>query len=163
MTVGRVGEVIPAQALWFLFLAVCFFILLNRHKLGSHILLVGDNKDSAKMMGINNNLVKTFVYMQMGFFAAFAGILSSMEVNYIWPSQGQGYLLTSLACVFIGGTSVFGGKGTIYGTFIGALIIGSLEAGIIAIGLTSFWIQFVYGLIITVSVSIYAVFLRKPA
>jgi simple sugar transport system permease protein len=65
--------------------------------------------------------------------------------------------------VFIGGTSVFGGMGTIFGTFIGAIIIGSLEAGIIAIGLTGFWIQLIYGLIIMVSVSSYAILLKRKA
>lgn len=163
MCVGRLGGVIPAQALWMLGLAGLFWLLLNRHRFGAHVLLVGDNKDSALMMGIEIDRVKTLVFTQMGFFAAFAGILSTLEVTYFWPSQGQGYLLTTLAAVFIGGTSVFGGKGTILGTFIGSLIIGSLEAGIIAIGLTGFWIQLIHGLIIMISVSIYSVILRKSA
>ncbi len=161
LTVGRWLAGIPMQAIWFIGLGILFYFILKRHKLGSHILFVGDNKDSSKMMGINVKLVKTIVYLQMGFFAAFAGILSTLEVTYFWPSQGQGYLLTTLAAVFIGGTSVFGGKGTIIGTFIGALIIGSLEAGIIALGLTAFWVQFVYGLIIILSVSVYALMVRK--
>jgi simple sugar transport system permease protein len=161
LCVGRIGGVIPAQAVWMLLLGIGFWLLLNRHKFGSHILFVGDNMDSSRMMGINVERVKTTVFMQMGFFAAFAGILSTLEVTYFWPSQGQGYLLTTLAAVFIGGTSVFGGMGTIFGTFVGAIIIGSLEAGIIAIGLTGFWIQFIYGLIIMVSVSIYAILLKR--
>jgi len=152
---------IPAQAIWFLILGICFWFLLNRHRFGSHVLFVGDNEESSRMMGINVNLVKALVFMQLGFFAAFAGILSTLEVTYFWPSQGQGYLLMSIAAVFVGGTSVFGGMGTIYGTFIGAIIIGSLEAGIIAIGLTGFWTQVIYGLIIMVSVSIYAILLKK--
>lgn len=161
LSVGRIGSVIPAQAVWMLLLAVGFWFLLNRHRFGTHVLFVGDNKESSRMMGISVERVKTIVFMQMGFFAAFAGILSTLEVTYFWPSQGQGYLLTTLAAVFIGGTSVFGGMGTIIGTFIGALIIGSLEAGIIAIGLTGFWIQLIYGLIIIVSVSIYALLLKR--
>lgn len=152
---------IPAQAIWFLILGICFWILLNRHRFGSHLLFVGDNEESSRMMGISVNWVKAIAFMQMGFFAAFAGILSTLEVTYFWPSQGQGYLLTTIAAVFVGGTSVFGGMGTIYGTFIGALIIGSLEAGIVAIGLTGFWTQVIYGLIIMVSVSIYATLLKK--
>jgi len=161
LSVGRIGDVIPAQALWMLVLGIAFWLLMNRHRFGSHVLFVGDNMDSSRMMGINVERVKTIVFMQMGFFAAFAGILSTLEVTYFWPSQGQGYLLTTLAAVFIGGTSVFGGMGTIFGTFVGAIIIGSLEAGIIAIGLTGFWIQFIYGLIIIVSVSIYAILLKN--
>lgn len=161
LSVGRIGGVIPAQAVWMLVLGIAFWLLMNRHRFGSHILFVGDNMDSSRMMGINVERVKTIVFMQMGFFAAFAGILSTLEVTYFWPSQGQGYLLTTLAAVFIGGTSVFGGMGTILGTFAGAIIIGSLEAGIIAIGLTGFWIQLIYGLIIMVSVSIYAILLKR--
>lgn len=163
LSVGRIGGVIPAQAVWMLVLGIAFWLLMNRHWFGSHILFVGDNMDSSRMMGINVERVKTIVFMQMGFFAAFAGILSTLEVTYFWPSQGQGYLLTTLAAVFIGGTSVFGGMGTIFGTFVGAIIIGSLEAGIIAIGLTGFWIQLIYGLIIMVSVSIYAILLKRKA
>lgn len=161
LAVGRIGGVVPAQAVWMLLLGIAFWLLMNRHRFGSHVLFVGDNMDSSRMMGINVERVKTIVFMQMGFFAAFAGILSTLEVTYFWPSQGQGYLLTTLAAVFIGGTSVFGGMGTILGTFAGAIIIGSLEAGIIAIGLTGFWIQFIYGLIIIVSVSIYAILLKR--
>lgn len=161
LSVGRIGGAIPAQAVWMLVLGIAFWLLLNRHRFGSHILFVGDNMDSSRMMGINVERIKTMVFMQMGFFAAFAGILSTLEVTYFWPSQGQGYLLTTLAAVFIGGTSVFGGMGTIFGTFVGAIIIGSLEAGIIAIGLTGFWIQLIYGLIIMVSVSIYALLLKR--
>jgi simple sugar transport system permease protein len=161
LSVGRIGGVIPAQALWMLALGIAFWLLMNRHRFGSHILFVGDNMASSRMMGINVERVKTIVFMQMGMFAAFAGILSTLEVTYFWPSQGQGYLLTTLAAVFIGGTSVFGGMGTILGTFAGAIIIGSLEAGIIAIGLTGFWIQLIYGLIFIVSVSIYAILLKR--
>ena len=161
LAVGRIGGLIPAQAVWMLILGIGFWLLLNRHRFGSHILFVGDTMDSSRMMGIRVERVKTIVFMQMGFFAAFAGILSTLEVTYFWPSQGQGYLLTTLAAVFIGGTSVFGGMGTIFGTFVGAIIIGSLEAGIIAIGLTGFWIQLIYGLIIMVSVSSYAILLKR--
>lgn len=152
---------IPAQAIWFVVLGACFWFVLNRHRFGSHVLFVGDNAESSKMMGIHVNLVKSLVFMQMGFFAAFAGILSTLEVTYFWPSQGEGYLLTTIAAVFVGGTSVFGGMGTIYGSLIGAIIIGSLEAGIVAIGLTGFFIKFIRGLFIMLSVSIYAILLKK--
>ena len=162
LCVGRIFDLIPAQAVWMIALGAGFWFLLNRHRFGSHILFVGDNEESSQMMGIHVERVKTIVFMQMGFFAAFAGILSTLEVTYFWPSQGQGYLMTTLAAVFIGGTSVFGGMGTVYGSFVGAIIIGSLEPGIIAgLHLTGFWIQLIYGLIIMVSVSIYAILLRK--
>jgi simple sugar transport system permease protein len=158
--VGRIADAIPAQAVWMVAIAVIFWFILNRHRFGSHVLFVGDNMESARMMGIKVNRVKMTIFMMMGFFAAFSGILASLEVTYFWPTLGEGYLLQTLAAVFVGGTSVFGGMGTILGTFSGALIIGSLEAGIIAIGLSGFWTQLVYGLIIVVALSIYTL-LRK--
>ena len=159
--VGRLGGIIPAQAIWFLVLAVFFWLALKRHKFGSHVLIVGDNIQSARMMGIRVDRIKMVVFMQMGLFASLAGILASLEVTYLWPSMGEGYLLRTLAAVFVGGTSVFGGMGTIFGTIIGAIIIGSLEGGIVAIGLTGFWTQLIYGLIIVVSLSIYSYFRTK--
>ena len=161
LMVGRIFEKIPAQAIWFLGLGILFWLILRRHKFGSHLSFVGDNEASAEMMGINVNLVKIIVFVNMGFFAAFAGIFSTLEVSYFWPSQGAGYLMPTLAAVFIGGTSVYGGEGTIFGTIIGVIIIGSLEAGIIAIGLTGFWIQLIYGMIIILSVTIYSILLKK--
>lgn len=159
--VGRLGGLIPAQAIWMLCLGFGFWLFLKRHKFGSHVLIIGDNTESARMMGIRVDRVKFIVFMQMGFFASLAGILASLEVTYLWPSMGEGYLLRTLAAVFVGGTSVFGGVGTIFGTFIGALIIGSLEGGIVAIGLTGFWTQLIYGLIIVVSLSIWSYFRQK--
>ncbi len=158
--VGRLWGELPAQAIWWLVLAVIFGFLLKRHKFGAHVLFVGDNVESSRMMGIRVNRVKMAVFMLMGVLSALSGILASLEVTYFWPTLGEGYLLRTLAAVFVGGTSVFGGIGTIFGTFIGALIIGSLEAGIIAIGLTGFWTQLIYGLIIVVSLAIYTL-LRK--
>jgi simple sugar transport system permease protein len=159
--VGRLFGVIPVQFVWFVALAIGFAFVYRRHRYGSHLLYVGDNQESARMMGINVERVKIIAFMQMGFFAALAGIFTTSEVTYFWPTQGDGMLLTTLAAVFIGGTSVFGGAGTIFGTFIGVVIIGSLEAGIIAIGLTGFWVRFLNGLLITVAVSVYAFMLKR--
>jgi simple sugar transport system permease protein len=144
------------MAVWAVAIAVLLGLILNRHRFGAHVLYSGDDAVSAKMMGVNVERVKTIVFMQVGVFAAFAGILVTLEVLYFWPSTGEGYLMKSLASVFIGGTSVFGGTGTIFGTFIGAIIMGSLEAGIVSSGISGFWTQFIFGLIIVLSLTIYA-------
>jgi simple sugar transport system permease protein len=87
--VGRLGGLVPAQAIWMLCLGFGFWLLLKRHRFGSHVLIIGDNTESARMMGIRVDWVKFVVFMQMGFFASFAGILASLEVTYLWPGSWQ--------------------------------------------------------------------------
>ena len=77
-------------------------------------------------MGVNTGRVRIQAFMLIGLISAFAGVIASFHVVYFWPSLGEGYLLRTLASVFLGGTSVFGGTGTILGTFIGAFIIGAI-------------------------------------
>ena len=161
--VSKVFGYIPAQFIWFLVLTIMMQWIYRYHKFGNHIHFVGDNKASAQMMGINVDNVKIIAFVQLGFFSAFAGMFTMYEMLYFWPTQGSGLMLTTLAAVFVGGTSVFGGKGTIIGSFIGVLIIGSLESGIVALGLSGFYIQFIYGLMITLSVTIYALIQRKKS
>lgn len=159
--VGRLPGGIPMQFAWFLVAAAVLALIYRRHVFGSHVLFVGDNAASARMMGIPVDRVKIACFMLMGGAAALAGVVLVSEVTYFWATTGDGFLLPALAAVFIGGTSVFGGRGSIYGTFVGVLIIGSLEAGIVAMGIAGFWTQVIYGLMITVSVCIYALIMRR--
>jgi simple sugar transport system permease protein len=154
--VGRIGGVVPAQAIWLAGVAILFGALLRCHKFGTHILFTGDYSESARMMGINVNRVRIIVFVQLGIFAALVSMISSSEIVYVYPTTGDGYFLGVLAAVFLGGTSVFGGKGTIFGTLMGAIIIGSLEAGILSSGVSGFWVQLVYGVVIVMSLNLYA-------
>jgi simple sugar transport system permease protein len=159
--VGELFGIIPAQFLWFLGASLLMGVVYKRHRFGSHVLFIGDNSASARMMGIHVDRVKTLCFVLMGVSAALSVMFILNQMLFFWASTGDGYLLTTLAAVFIGGTSVFGGKGTMIGTFVGVLIIASLEPGIIAVGLTGFWTQFIYGLLITISVAVYALMLRR--
>ena len=159
--VGRLFGLIPAQFVWFIGIALFVGLIYRRHRFGNHVHFVGDNEASARMMGIDADRVRIIAFVQLGFFSAFAGIFAMYELLYFWPSQGSGLLLTTLAAVFVGGTSVFGGKGTIYGTVIGVLIIGSIESGVVAIGFSGFFVQFVYGLLITAAVTVYALLHKR--
>jgi len=148
---------VPAQMIWMVIFAIGIWFLLNRTRLGAHTYLIGDNIESAKLMGVNADATKITIFCIVGVTAVFAGLLASLEVTYFWPSLGDGYLLNTLASIFLGGTSVFGGTGTIFGTFIASFIIGSINAGIVASGLTGFYTQLIYGLIIVISVAIQTV------
>jgi len=158
--VGKIGGYFPMQMVWLILIAVLGWVLLNRHKFGAHIYLIGDNVQSAQLMGVNTARTRIRAFMLVGLLAAFAGVIASFHVAYFWPSLGEGYLLRTLASVFLGGTSVFGGAGTILGTFLGAFIIGAIEAATVAVGLTGFWTQLIYGLIIVLSVIMHT-YLRK--
>ncbi|VAW10773.1 Ribose ABC transport system, permease protein RbsC (TC 3.A.1.2.1) [hydrothermal vent metagenome] len=159
--VGRIWGGIPMQFVWFTIIAVLMILIYRRHVFGAHVLFVGDNEASARMMGIRTVRVRMTCYVLMGAMSGLAAIFLLSEVTYFWPSTGEGFLLPALAAVFIGGTSVFGGRGSMYGTLIGVFIIGSLEAGIVAMGVQGFYTQLIYGLIITLAVSIYAVAMRR--
>jgi simple sugar transport system permease protein len=161
--VGRMAGYVPAQMIWTIIVAALVWVFLNRHKLGAHVYLTGDNENSARLMGVNVDRTRMMVFAIVGLAAAFAGLLASLEVNYFWVTLGEGYLLRTLASVFLGGTSVFGGVGTILGTFVGCFIIGAIEAGTVAVGLSGFWTQLIYGLIIVLSVSMHAVVNRRLA
>jgi simple sugar transport system permease protein len=114
-------------------------------------------------MGVNVGRTKILTFTIVGVAAAFAGFVVSEGVLFLWPTLGEGYLLNTLASVFLGGTSVFGGTGSIFGTFIAALIIAIINPGIVASGWTAYWTQLIYGGIIVVSVSLQAVLRRRMA
>jgi simple sugar transport system permease protein len=159
--VGRAFGLIPMQFFWTIVVGVIVWFFLNRHRFGAHVFLTGDNIDSARLMGVNVGRTKIVAFAVVGVIAAFAGFVVSAEVQFFWPTLGDGYLLNTLASVFLGGTSVFGGTGTIFGTFVASFVIGAINAGIVAAGLTGFWTSFIYGLIIIGSVSVQTVLTRR--
>jgi simple sugar transport system permease protein len=159
--VGRAFGFIPMQFFWTIIVGVIVWFFLNRHRFGAHVYLTGDNIESARLMGVNVGRTKIIAFAAVGLVAAFAGFVVSAEVQYFWPTLGEGYFLYTLTAVFLGGTSVFGGAGTVFGTFVASFVTGAINAGIVAAGLTNFWNYFVYGLIIVGSVSIQTVLTRR--
>ncbi len=152
--VGRIhiGQVpVPMQAIWALGLAVFLWFILNRHKFGEEIMFIGDNANVAQVMGIDVAATKIKLFTMMGVIAAFAGLLLTLEINVFFPTQGSGFLLPTMAAVFIGGTSIAGGLGSLFGTLFGAYIIGSLEAGIVATTISGYWVQLVEGMVMAAS------------
>jgi len=159
--VGRTFFSIPNQFWWTIAATVVLWFALNRSRFGAHVFLTGDNKVSAQLMGVNIDRVKNYSFALVGFFAAFAGLVASFEVQYFWPTLGDGLLMNSIASVFLGGTSVFGGVGTVVGTFVGSFIIGAINAGIVASGINAFYTQVFFGLVIILSVIMQAVISRR--
>jgi simple sugar transport system permease protein len=152
---------IPMEFFWLLGIAIVSWVLLNRHRLGQNTYIIGDNAQTARLMGIPIRRTRIILFVLMGLAAALAGMMQSLQVVNFYPNMGDAALLSTLAAVFVGGTSVFGGRGSIYGTFIGAFMIGAIPAGIVAVGLTDFWTSFIFGGIILVSVAIHAILQRR--
>jgi simple sugar transport system permease protein len=159
--VGRINGLIPVQFIWMILIAIAVWFLLNRTRFGAHVYLTGDNVESARLMGVNVDRVKIICFALVGLAAAFAGFVQSADLLFFWPTMGAGNFLNTLAAVFLGGTSVFGGMGTVFGTFVAAFIINAINPGIVAVGLTAYWTQVIYGFIIVVSVALQAVLRRR--
>ncbi len=162
LLIGRIiNDVIPMQFIWMILIGLGTWFLLNRTQFGAHVYLTGDNQDSARLMGVNTGRVKITCFALVGLAAAFAGFIASADLMYFWPTMGQGNFLNTLAAVFLGGTSVFGGTGTVFGTFVAAFIINAINPGIVAVGMTGYWTQVICGLIIVVSIALQAVLRRR--
>lgn len=129
-------------------------IITKKTVLGRYIYAIGGNESASKLSGININKVKLTVYAISGLLAAVGGILVTSRLDSAQPNAGISYELDSIAAVVIGGTSLSGGRGTIMGTVLGALIIGVLNNGLVLLNVSPFWQQVVKGAVILLAVMI---------
>jgi len=149
--VGNLGGVFPVQMLWAIGFSIFFYFIFYRHRFGGHVCFVGDNILSAREMGVKVDRVKITTFIMVGFCAAFIGVLSSLLNNVFYATAGNGYLLLILAAVFLGGTPTWGGIGTILGAVVGSFIISFVQTGVIAVGLTGYYTDFFFGLILVIA------------
>ncbi len=156
------ADQISVQAIWVLLIMVALWFVLNRHRFGEHVLFIGDSNEVAKVVGIDVGREKIKLFTLMGGLAAVAAMMLTLENKNYFGNQGQGYLLTAIAAVLIGGTSIFGGKATLVGSVFGCFIIWILEAGLVASGLTGAWVRTVQGLIFLIAIIFYLL-VEEPA
>jgi simple sugar transport system permease protein len=143
---GRLFGMVPVQAFWSLALAVLLWFVLNRHKFGEGIMFIGDNANVARVMGVNVEATRIRLFALHGMVAAFSGIIVTLDIGVFYPDQGN-FLLPAMASVFVGGTSIAGGAGSVFGTVFGSYVIGSLAAGVVATTISGYWVQVVEGLV----------------
>ena len=148
---GRVGMV-PIPAVIFAVILVIGYLVLNKTTFGRYIYAVGGNQQAARLAGINTDSIKIKVYAISGFLSAVSGVILTSRLNSAQPTAGVAYELDVIAMVVLGGTSLVGGKGTIGGTLIGALIIGVLNNSLNLLGVASFYQEVAKGLVILVAV-----------
>jgi ribose transport system permease protein len=123
-------------------------------RLGRYIYAIGGNENAARLSGINISKVKLIVYGIAGALAAVGGIMVTSRLDSAQPNAGTGYELDAIAAVVIGGTSLSGGKGSVWGTVMGAVIIGVLNNGLVLLNVSPFWQQVVKGGVILIAVII---------
>ena len=143
------GWVVPSLIAG-LALVVTMFML-GKTKLGFHSFAIGGNEEVARLSGVPILRNKLIYYSIGGFLAGLAGVVEAARLNYVEPNYGIGWELQAIAGAVIGGTSLFGGMGGVGRTIIGVLIIRSLYAGLVQIGVDSYWQQVAIGAVIIIA------------
>jgi ribose transport system permease protein len=144
------GIPVPIWLLALVFLVV--FFLLHKTTFGRRVYATGSNSRAAKLAGVNTHKTMLLVYALSGLLAALSGLILLSRLNSAQPTLGEGYELDAIAAAALGGTSMTGGRGKIYGTLIGVLIIAVLNNGLNILGISSYYQDVIRGLVILVAV-----------
>ena len=143
---------IPIPVILFLLIFVIFLFVLQKTTFGRHIYATGSNAKAANLAGVNIDRTKLAAYAISGCMAALSGLILLSRLGSAQPTLGEGYELDAIAAVALGGTSMNGGRGKIWGTFIGVLIIAVLNNGLNILGVSSYYQDVVKGIVILIAV-----------
>lgn len=150
--IGRIAKFTYAQVIWFFAIVVIFTIILERHKFGNWMYATGGKKEAARAMGINTDMVKIICFIICSLTAGLGGIIQSTRIGTALPNQGDGLEFDAIAAAVIGGTSLFGGSGTVVGTVIGEYLSRIIENGLIIIRAPSYYFRLYIGIVIILAV-----------
>lgn len=152
---------IPMPVIIFVATAIVMHVVLAYTRYGRHTLAIGDNENAARTSGINVERLRLSLYTLSGGLAGLAGLLFATRINSGDPTAGLTYELTAITAAIIGGTNLFGGRGSILGTMIGALIMGVLQNGLNLLAVQSYYQQMAIGGVLILAVFIDQFQLRK--
>ncbi|HWK65324.1 MAG TPA: ABC transporter permease [Rhizobiaceae bacterium] len=148
------GAVLTYGSILMIVIAIGVWYLLNRTPFGRHVYATGDDPEAARLAGINTKRTLIAVYALAGLICAVAGWVTIGRIGAVSPLAGQNANLDAITAVVIGGTSLFGGRGSLVGTLVGALIVGVFRNGLALIGVDVLWQEFTVGLLIILAVTI---------
>lgn len=151
------GTLIPGisnAAIIFILLTVFAAFLMNKTLLGRYALAIGSNEEATRLSGVNVRLWKVIIYVTAGVFMAIGAILYSARFGFVQPAEGVGFELNVIAATVIGGTSLSGGRASIPGALVGALIMETLKKGLTMMGVASEWQLVVTGIVVLLAVFI---------
>jgi inositol transport system permease protein len=151
---SRIGNVIPVPVIIYAIMIAITWVMLGYTRFGKNIYAIGGNVKAAEISGVNVKKNLVMIYGFMGVCSAVAALVFAGRVGSVHPGAATGYELTAIAATTIGGTSHYGGIGTVWGAVVGALVLGVLRNGMTLLGIEAYWQQIVEGCIIIVAVVI---------
>ena len=152
ITSGHVGGLVPTQVFWMIGIMAIGGFVLSKTRFGSHVYATGGNQEAAILAGINTKWVKTINFMITGALCGIAAALLLGQHRNAFPLTGTGYELDIIAAVVIGGTPLFGGAGSILGTFLGAAVLGMITNGLVLLGASAYFEPVAKGSIIVAAI-----------
>lgn len=154
LSTGRIIPGISNAAIILILLTILAAFLLNKTLLGRYALAIGSNEEATRLSGVNVRFWKIVIYVVAGVFMAVGAILYSARFGFVQPAEGVGFELNVIAATVIGGTSLSGGRASIPGAFVGALIMATLQKGLTMMGVASEWQLVVTGIVVLLAVFI---------
>jgi ribose transport system permease protein len=151
---NRLWSVIPYTAIILVIFALCSAIALSRTVIGHRIYAMGSNLRAAKLSGIRVWRIRVGVLIFLGLAGALSGLLTVSETQQANPNTGIGYELTAITAVIIGGAKLTGGSGTVLGSFLGIILLGEIQNGLVLIGVSIYVQVVVSGAIVVIAVAI---------
>ncbi len=150
LATGSLGP-IPYFVVVALVIAIIGHIVLFHTRFGTHLLATGGDPEAARAMGINTDRIKIAAYTISGFLAGLASILLTARIGAAEPAANTSYLLNSVAAVVLGGVSLFGGRGSMVGPVVGALLLTALVNGLTLLGVSQFYQQLAIGIVVVLA------------
>lgn len=139
---------LPVPALWFVAVTLIAGFILHKTSYGFKVYATGGNEEAARLSGINTDRIRITNFVLIGVASALASIIQMAYLRGVTPTAGQGMELTAIASTVIGGTSMFGGVGTIGGAFIGTLFMGVVRNGLVLMGTNAYLIDLIIGIVL---------------
>ena len=145
---------IPVPIILLAILTVIVWWVMSRTKFGREIYAAGGNAAASRLMGINVERVQIVLYIFSAIIGAVAGIVLAAMLGAAAPNAASQHLLTVIAAIILGGTSLFGGRGSVWGTLLAVLILGTLNNGLTLLNVSSFWQEVTRGIVLIAAVAV---------
>ena len=151
---GKLFDVIPVPTIIVLVVFIIGYIIANRSRFGRFVYAIGSNLEAARLSGIDVTQVTIGVFVISGLLSGLASVIEAGRLATVQPAGGNGYELLAIGAVVVGGTSLFGGEGSIVATLIGALMVTTIRNGLNILGVNAFWQLVVNGTVIIAAVAV---------